>query len=159
MHRRRARRAQANSCGVPYKTTQQQLDRHNNTARPRRRAALAPVTRALLGLRTSWLSREIFFFGGFVVVSAWSLSRTDPGPAEVAASLLLGLAALFSMDRVYRYRLRSGLPLPHSAGVLLTGLFAAALLAGETDAVLVVGGIKLLLYAARKIGRMSRGAA
>jgi DMSO reductase iron-sulfur subunit len=109
--------------------------------------------RAVLGLRTSWLSREIVFFSSFVAVETLHLARLPGNVASGVLALLLGLAAVFSMDRVYLLAARTRPRLPHSAGVLLTGLFVAAALGGQAIPIVILATVKLLLYAARKIGR------
>jgi len=113
--------------------------------------------RAVLGLRTSWLSREIVFFSSFVAVETLRRARFPESSAAEVLSLLLGLAAVFSMDRVYRYAVRARPLLPHSSGVLLTGLFIAAALSGQAVAVVILATLKLVFYAARKIGRAASG--
>ena len=63
--------------------------------------------RAVLGLRTSWLSREILTFGGFTAVLAayWFASFTDiPSVISMplqAASLAMGWAGVFCSAMVY----------------------------------------------------------
>jgi DMSO reductase iron-sulfur subunit len=106
--------------------------------------------RAVLGFRRSWLSREIVFFSAFVACGTWALAVRPGAVVPGVAALLLGLAALFSMDRVYRFA-RSTSPFPHSAGVLLTGLYFGALLLGPSRLLLVLAAAKLVSYVARKI--------
>jgi DMSO reductase iron-sulfur subunit len=106
--------------------------------------------RAVLGLSRSWLSREIVFFSGFVVSAALALLAAPESPAVGAVPLFLGLAALLSMDRVYRFAIRRR-PLPHSASVLLTGAFLAALLLDRVPFAVGLGILKVVLYAGREL--------
>jgi DMSO reductase iron-sulfur subunit len=113
--------------------------------------------RAVLGVARSWLSREIvlvsLFFALGTVYLAWMPENRTLGNAV----LILGIAALFSMDRVYDFAVRPVFLLPHSASVVLTGLFLAGVFMEHPRAALVVGAVKLVLYAARKIGFARRG--
>jgi Fe-S-cluster-containing dehydrogenase component/DMSO reductase anchor subunit len=113
--------------------------------------------RAVLGLRTSWLSREIVFFSSFVAAETLRLARFPESPAAEILSLLLGLAAVLSMDRVYRYAVRARPALPHSSGVLLTALLVAAALSGQAIAIVVLATVKLVFYVTRKVGRAANG--
>jgi DMSO reductase iron-sulfur subunit len=112
--------------------------------------------RAILGFRRSWLSREIVFFSAFAAVGSAYVIGAPTSRVAGTVALLLGLAALFSMDRVYRYALRPG-HLPHSAGVLLTGIFLSALLSGLDLFAIVLGILKLVLYVARIVMASGRG--
>ncbi len=101
--------------------------------------------RAVINIRTSWLSREIILFtlflamlGFFFVLprlSLWNFLYTAPGLIQISTGLI-GFLCLFSMDRVYDvvrfksapsteiYRVR---PQIHSASTVLGGLFLSAL--------------------------------
>ena len=104
--------------------------------------------RAVLNLRSSWLSREIVFFSLFV-----GLSLLHSAVSEVSLPGLLagvfGLLTLFSIDRVYDFVRRPTGSRVHSADTVLTGLLAAALLLGETPFALLLLIIKLALYVGR----------
>jgi Fe-S-cluster-containing dehydrogenase component/DMSO reductase anchor subunit len=112
--------------------------------------------RAVLGVARSWLSREIVLFSSFVVLGVAYLGWVPGSRVGGGIALLVGLAALFSMDRVYRFAVRPLPSLPHSAGVLLTGLFLASVLARHPGSAALIGVVKLLLYAARKIDLAGR---
>ena len=105
--------------------------------------------RAMLNLRRSWLSREIVFYSGFVALATLHLLFPELKVLATAAAVA-GLAALFAMDRVYDLVLRHEPRRPHSADVLLTGLLCTALLLGQLLPVLLLAGVKLVLYLARK---------
>lgn len=107
--------------------------------------------RALLNLRGSWLSREIALFSGFVGFAAAHFLW--PGPWLGAVTVVVGLGALFAVDRVYDLvRPPRGRP-AHSADVLLTGALLASILMGFPAASAMVAGVKLALYLRRKSGR------
>ncbi len=107
--------------------------------------------RAVLNLRHSWLSREVFLFGAFVALAgAYTVARqSNGGWGSLAAAV--GFTALFSMDRVYEVvSLRPRFPL-HSAHVTLVGLFLLGLGASDPRVAGTVGLVRFALYGARKI--------
>jgi len=103
--------------------------------------------RALLHLRTSWLSREVAAVSLFLGLGTLAvfLQPTLGLPAALA-----GFLALVAIDRLYRVALRTGPWNLHSAHVLFNGLFLLGLLAGVRPLVLVLGLVKALLYLHRK---------
>ena len=114
--------------------------------------------RAVLGLRTSWLSREIVAFSAFVGVGAIHLVSTPAVPALGPTALVLGALVLVAMDRVYGV-----VPLPpaaraHSSGALLTGLFVGGVVALSPLVAGTAGALKLALYLRRKLVYLHRGA-
>jgi DMSO reductase anchor subunit len=119
--------------------------------------------RAVLGVGRSWLSREIVLYSIFVACGAVYLARAPGAPVVGGVGIVVGLATLLAMDRVYRFavspargrgagdgpsrdRLRA-----HSASVLFTGVFLAGVLAGSVEIAVASGGAKLALYLARKV--------
>ena len=117
----------------------------------------ARAWRAILGFRRSWLSREIAFFSAFVATGATSLLGVPGSGATGVAAVLLGIAALFSMDRVYGFRVRDAVFVPHSASVLLTGFLLAGVLLEQPLLAGIVGAAKMVLYVSRKIGFLRSG--
>ncbi len=112
--------------------------------------------RAVLNLRRSWLSREIAFFSGFVILAAVDLLLA-PSPIFTAATAFLGLATLFAVDRVYDLvRTADARPL-HSADVVLTGPLWAGLLIASLPVAGLAALIKLVLYLRRKVRRRDLG--
>jgi DMSO reductase anchor subunit len=105
--------------------------------------------RAILNWRGSWLSREIILVSAFIGLSTLWLLTGAGGEAGRAFAVLVGLAALFSIDRVYHVTGTHGLN-AHSAQTLLTGFFFVSLFGGDPLRAGVVGAIKLALYVARK---------
>jgi Fe-S-cluster-containing dehydrogenase component/DMSO reductase anchor subunit len=107
--------------------------------------------RAVLGVRRSPVSREVLGFGLMASLGTASLAASEAAVANATAwsALAAGLLALVSADRVYRPVHHDGSPGLHSAGVLLTGLFLAALMAGSAGVALLIGGGKLLRYVTR----------
>ncbi len=102
--------------------------------------------RAVLNLRTSWVSREIALTGLFLALcGAWNL-----GLAPAWAAAAAGFAALFAVDRVYHAALRIRVHDLHSGGALLNGIFLAAVLAGSRELALAAGAVKAGAYLARK---------
>jgi DMSO reductase anchor subunit len=113
--------------------------------------------RAILHLRSSWLSREISLFSVLAVVGAGYLALS-PGSGPVGwLALAAGFATLMSIDRVYAI-----LPLfdgrkYHSASALLTGLFLVGVFSANPLVAGSVGAGKLILYVQRKIGFQRKG--
>jgi Fe-S-cluster-containing dehydrogenase component len=106
--------------------------------------------RAVLNLRHSWLSREIFFYAIFVALTATGLFLPSAGKTLGWAGILSGFAALFCVDRVYdSVATRSSVRF-HSAGAVLTGLFLSGILAGSAPLAGLAGLTKLVLYADRQ---------
>jgi Fe-S-cluster-containing dehydrogenase component/DMSO reductase anchor subunit len=119
--------------------------------------------RAVLGVSRSWLSREIVLYSVFVACGAVYLARAPGAGAAGGVGIVVGLATLLAMDRVYRFAVSpargrgagdgpSPARLPvHSASVLFTGVFLAGVLAGSVEIAVASGGAKLALYLARKV--------
>jgi len=106
--------------------------------------------RAILNLKNSWLSREIFFFGLF-----WSLSAIHllvyQNDVVAWIGVGCGIIALVSMDKVYKLAIQ---PTPiemHSAHVLLSSFLFAALFIENYYAVGFIALIKICLYVYRKL--------
>jgi len=114
--------------------------------------------RAVLGLRRSWLSREVVAFSAFIGLAALTLfGPVRPMPIGVAATVLGGLA-LVAMDRVYGIaRLPTGAR-PHSAGVLLTAVFVCGVVAQSAPVAGAAAAVKIGLYLRRKVTVHVRGA-
>jgi Fe-S-cluster-containing dehydrogenase component len=103
--------------------------------------------RALLHLRTSWLSREVVAVSAFLGLGAVSLLGV---PALGALAAVVGFTALFTIDRLYRVALRVGPWNLHSAHTLFNGLYLLGLLACSWPLVLGMGFLKAALYLHRK---------
>lgn len=111
--------------------------------------------RALLNLRRSRLSREVFLYLLFLALAALAAGAAPPGPAWRWAAAAAGAAMLYAVDRIYdpvaasRYL--------HSAGMLWTGVFLTGALLVDAALVGVVGGARLVLYVGRKAAFLRRG--
>jgi DMSO reductase anchor subunit len=121
----------------------------------------ARAWRALLGIRRSPVSREVLGFGLLAGLGTIALAPVPASFAAISGSLgvAAGLFALVSADRVYRPVFQTGNPVLHSGGVLVTGLYLAALAAGFAGLAVLVGGYKLIRYIGRtwKQGRQAPG--
>ena len=106
--------------------------------------------RAVLNLRTSWLSREVAAFSLFAGVGTLFLWLWPDSGWLGATATAVGALALLSADRVYAFALRADGGLPHSASVLLTGVLLAAVFAGDALLAGVLATIVVLLYLERK---------
>lgn len=108
--------------------------------------------RAILNIRRSWLSREIAFYSTFVGLSfAQVLVLTDSRPL-IWASAVVGMAALFAIDRVYDIvRQSAWYRKIHSADVVLMPFIIVGVWLEAWAPLLLVGAIKLFLYLRRKL--------
>ncbi|MGD2154003.1 MAG: dimethyl sulfoxide reductase anchor subunit [Gemmatimonadales bacterium] len=105
--------------------------------------------RAILNVRRSWLSREVATVSAFIALAVAYLWLAPGNRALGIVATLVGLLGLFCADRVYDVLGPSRPAFRHSASVLWTGLFLAAVFAGSRVAVLFGVG-KLALYIHRK---------
>jgi len=100
---------------------------------------------ALRNLKSSWLSREIFFYGLFLVSSIVYLSLDSVMLWLGIVSIAFGVFCLFSMDRVYKYfRKFPGLWMD-SSSVFLSGLMWISLILQEPIPLFFIIGIKTFL--------------
>lgn len=109
----------------------------------------ARAWRALLGIRTSWLSREIAAITGFFTAStAWLVLSTPPAGLATAA-LGLAVAACFAMDAVYLAIPHDGRQSIHGAEVTLNFLLLAGIAAGLPALAQAVAPIMIVPLAVR----------
>jgi Fe-S-cluster-containing dehydrogenase component/DMSO reductase anchor subunit len=109
------------------------------------------VWRGFLNFRRSWVSREVAFFTAFFG-TAYALTLVGGGlPGGLAwAAAVLGFAALFSMDMVYRVPGQPAATVPHSAMATLTAAFYIGLLIDAPMLFWPTAVLKLALYLARR---------
>ncbi len=106
--------------------------------------------RAVLNLRSSWLSREIAGFGGFSLAAVLVLFIGVEDPRAIVGCALLGVGTLFCIDRVYDPVRPKEHQTLHSADTLMTAFLLASLLASLTTAFVSIGALKLFLYVDRR---------
>jgi DMSO reductase anchor subunit len=111
--------------------------------------------RAMLNLRRSWLSREVFLFSVFLVAGCAVLASDVTGVVTYSLPAAIGFAALFSMDRVYRVTRAADLGM-HSARVFLSGLLFTSLLSGNITLFSLFAVVKTFLYLYRKFNAYRR---
>jgi len=111
---------------------------------------------ALLGLRRSWISREIVTFVLFLGIAATYFLRSDPSALLGWAGIFVGAATLFCIDRVYDPVVPRARMLPHSADTLLTALLLFAVLGGNVILAGILIVFELALYSRRKLGFTTR---
>jgi len=105
--------------------------------------------RAILNVRRSWLSREVVTMSAFFTLAVAYLWLAPGSQALGAVATLVGFLGLLCADQVYSVLRASHPAFRHSASVLWTGLFLAAVFAGSWFAALFGIG-KLALYIQRK---------
>jgi len=105
----------------------------------------AKAWRAVLNLRSSWLSREIVAYSLFLCSSGFFLlvSRTI---SVGIVSTLMGLAALVSIDMVYATVERRSRPVEKSASVVATGILLFAVLAHVSPLLIAILAGKCFFY-------------
>jgi len=102
--------------------------------------------RALLHVKSSWLSREIALFGAFALLS--SIFVLTGTVALFWFALLVGTSFLISVEMVYHVTRKNYRTPIHSANTLLTAVTFASLILISKEFVLFAL-IKLLLYLSR----------
>ena len=112
--------------------------------------------RSILNWRRSWLSREIILYSMFAGLSFVYLFVGADAPVLHGLVTVLGFAALFAIDQVYRVTRTPGLRL-HSAQSLLTGALVLGLASGSSLLFLGVGALKVILYVFRRMARPRAG--
>ena len=107
------------------------------------------IWRAVLNVRSSWISREVAFFSVFFG-SACGLGLVGGAPEWVSwATAAAGFAALFSMDMVYRVPGQAVAAVPHSAMATLGAAYYVGLLLAAPELALPAALAKLILYLIR----------
>jgi DMSO reductase anchor subunit len=109
------------------------------------------VWRGIFNVRRSWVSREVAFFTAFFG-AACALTLVGGKLPSVAAwaAAILGFAALFSMDMVYRVPGQPAATVPHSAMATLTAAYYIGLLIDAPMLFWPTAVLKLALYLARR---------
>lgn len=111
--------------------------------------------RAILNVRTSWLSREILFANLFLVSGAAFLAFSERAASLSLLSLACGIALTFSIDAVYRavpLGVRAGRPhsqAMHSADATLSFLLLFGIAAGLPIVTIPAAVVKFSLFAGR----------
>ncbi|MCX6134319.1 MAG: dimethyl sulfoxide reductase anchor subunit [Ignavibacteriales bacterium] len=101
--------------------------------------------RAIVNVKTSWLSREIGACFLFLILCGLSVSVVHAESMRVAA-MIAGLVMLISIDMVYS--VAEGKPMPglHSASVLVTGILFFSAFSQMMSLFVLVSGWKFILY-------------
>lgn len=105
--------------------------------------------RSILNLKSSWLSREILFYGLFIGVSFVWLDMGNLQTGYLAA--LLGFAACYAVDKVYQVSNKTTRLNIHSASVFLSAMLFTAVLVNNSKLFFTILILKFLLYVYRKI--------
>lgn len=109
------------------------------------------VWRGIFNLRRSWVSREVAFFTAFFGGACFLTLVSGELPSGAAwAAAVLGFAALFSMDMVYRVPGQPAATVPHSAMATLTATYYIGLLMDAPMLFWPTAALKLALYLARR---------
>jgi Fe-S-cluster-containing dehydrogenase component/DMSO reductase anchor subunit len=109
------------------------------------------VWRGIFNFRRSWVSREAAFFSAFFGAACILTLAGGELPSVAAwAAAVLGFAALFSMDMVYRVPGQPAATVPHSAMATLTAAYYIGLLMDAPLLFWPTAALKLALYLARR---------
>ena len=103
--------------------------------------------RALLNVRTSWLSREIVGYSLFLGSSGLFLLMPSTGSLGIL-SVFLGLATLVSIDMVYATVERRSTPVEKSGSIVLTGVLFFAVLVQIPPLLIAILVGKCVIYVA-----------
>jgi len=106
--------------------------------------------RAVLHLRTSWLSREIFLTGAFLGLGSLQLGFLPQARSLAWVVAITGFTALLAIDRIYRVALKAGRWSLHSGQTLLNGGYLLGLLGGLPPLAIGTAALKIALYLQRK---------
>ncbi len=109
--------------------------------------------RSFINLARSWLSREVLFFTLFSIAASVSFIYEHILLGWVA--VVIGLLLLIAIDMVYHVLGKEHATKLHSAHTILTGLFLSAFLLSLPNLWLMLGALKLVLYASRKYRKWS----
>ena len=98
--------------------------------------------RAVLNLRTSWLSREVLLAPLFLLLGLPYVGIVHASPEMGVPALVAGLLLCLSIDGLYRAVARSGGPSGHSSEATPTALLYAGLVGGLPWLALAAGVLK-----------------
>jgi len=102
--------------------------------------------RAILNVKSSWLSREILFTNLFLLLGIPFAALPHVSVAFGMPALLAGIALAFSIDGVYRAIPRPGAKLMHSAEAVPTVALLFGIVAAEPIVTIAAGLVKAALY-------------
>lgn len=105
--------------------------------------------RSIFNLKTSWLSREIFFYSFFLAFAIIALFF-EQYKVIISMAIITGVCALISVDRLYKYTEYYRISGLHSALVTLTALLLFAAFTELTFVFTIIIIAKLFLYIGRK---------
>jgi Fe-S-cluster-containing dehydrogenase component/DMSO reductase anchor subunit len=106
--------------------------------------------RIIMNVRNSWLSRELFFYSAFLLLSTIHLFFFPDNLLIATIASFVGFATLISIDMIYHVTIKPAKFDLHSAHILLTGLFLTGLFMKNFIIFSLVGLIKIGLYIYRK---------
>lgn len=109
--------------------------------------------RALLNVRTSWLSREIGFASLFLLLGIPFTALPHASSSLGIPALLCGIALAFSIDGVYRAIPRDGAKRMHSAEAVPTVALLFGIAASLPVVTIAAALVKIVLYASRWVRR------
>ncbi|MCF8369766.1 MAG: 4Fe-4S binding protein [Bacteroidales bacterium] len=110
----------------------------------------ARVWRAVLNVRSSWLSREVLSYGLFLGLSAIFLFFPEYSIIGFTAAFF-GFICSYFADKVYQVVEKTTVLNIHSSSVFLTAILFTTLLTNNYYFALFIMGFKALLYLYRKI--------
>ncbi|MFA6956172.1 MAG: DmsC/YnfH family molybdoenzyme membrane anchor subunit [Thermoanaerobaculia bacterium] len=102
--------------------------------------------RAILNLKSSWISREILFTNVFLLLGIPFVSVPHLSVAFGMPALVAGIALAFSIDGVYRAIPRADAKRMHSAEAVPTVALLFGIVAAEPVVTIAAGLVKAVLY-------------
>lgn len=106
--------------------------------------------RAILNIKTSWLSREIVLFSMFLSLAGAYMLFFQTQVILGWVTAVIGFLSLFAIDRIYQEAMQLHPYNFHSAHTFFNGLYLAGVLTGNLYISIGAGLVKLVLYLRRK---------
>jgi len=102
--------------------------------------------RSIFNLRNSWLSREIFFYSGFVGLSSVYLFYFPQYQVLAWLAAISGIIATISIDQIYHVFRHESIIELHSSSIFLTAIFFCGLILHEPLIWLPLAIMKVSLF-------------
>lgn len=110
--------------------------------------------RAILNIKSSWLSREILFFTSFLILAALNLFVFNENLIISYLTALLGFTTLFSIDMIYKVGKSKNNLFFNSSDTFFTGILFWGILTANSAIFITIGLLKAILYTIRNFNEL-----